>query len=110
MKRKIVLWLFVICMFLTGCNSEQNLTNKSRTGVDTTGVINFTDKIIVSRNYEIIERNVIQRTDNKTLFVVEYLIKQDNKEYNYGFYISQIKDNFEIIDEGENIDRKILNE
>ena len=99
----------VLLIFFVGCSTKKE---NAATTVDITGVAQFTDEKMEANGCIIIERTISQRTDDATVFVVEYLYQKDNDNgtFRYGYYLKVDDKIFSIISEGEDINKSILEE
>lgn len=108
MKKSFLLLLCVgILIDLPGCSSTEENT---KTTVDIMAVVQFTDEQMQSHDYTIIERTVSQRTDDITLFIVEYLYEKDDESgmFRYGYYLKMEGEILSIISEGKDVNKSIL--
>lgn len=110
MKKAFVFSMIgVFLIFFVGCSAkEENVA----TTLDITRLAQFTDEKMEANGCTIIERTISQRTNDATVFVVEYLYQKDNDNgtFKYGYYLKVDEKIFSIISEGEDIDKSILEE
>lgn len=108
-KAFVFLVIGVLLILFTGCSAKEE--NVAAT-VDITGIAQFTDEKMEANGCTIIERTISQRTDDATVFVVEYLYQRDsdNGTLRYGYCLKVDDKIFSIISEGEDIDNSILEE
>lgn len=108
-KTFVLLMIGVLSNFFVGCSAKE--ANVATT-VDITEIAQFTDEKMEAYGCTVIERIISQRTDDATVFVVEYLYQKDsdNGTFRYGYYLKVDEKTFSIISEGEDIDKSILEE
>lgn len=92
---------------MNGCSS--NSSKSPSAAIDTVGVVNFTDKLIEEKEYDILQRSISQRTNKVDAFVVEYWWQKNEDSGHYGYYMEQIdSDSYAVIEEGEKINSDIF--
>ena len=106
-KRFLCIVLVFVCVLLSGCNGSFE-DHKEKTAVDTSEVLEYTDELMEQMGHEIIKRSISQRTDGVTFFVVEYWFRDNNTESHYGFYIQETDGYYEILQEGRDISRDLI--
>ena len=106
-KRFLSIVLVFVCVLLSGCNVSFE-DYKEETVVDTSKVLKYTDELMEQMGREIIKRSVSQRTDGVTFFVVEYWFRENNTKSHYGFYIKETDGYYEILQEGYDISRDLI--
>lgn len=109
MKKRFVYFILVfICVLLCGCNGLFEDHEEKTIVVDTGEVLEFTDELIAQKGHEIEKRSISQRTDGVTFFVVEYWFYENNIESHYGFYIQENDGYYEVIQEGADVSRDLI--
>lgn len=108
MKKKFLSIILVfVCILLSGCNGfVEHHTGKPV--VDTSKVLEYTDGLMEQMGHEPIKRSISQHTDGVTFFVVEYWFRENNAESHYGFYIQETDGYYEVLQEGRDISRDLI--
>lgn len=107
-KRYVYIILVFMCVLLCGCNGFFENHQEKTIVVDTGEVLEYTDELMAQKGYEIVKRSVSQRTDGVTFFVVEYWFKENNIESHYGFYVQKNDGYYEVIQEGVDVGRYLI--
>lgn len=105
-KYILVILLMTIIYMFTGCSLE----NKQSIQVNTIPIVKFTDEKIDVSNNIIIQKSVSQRTNDITVFIVEYWYKttKESEIYHYGYIIKYDNEEIYIIKEGKYVTNTIF--